>query len=348
MSSYSKRFSYSGIMLTLSAISILSCALSLFISDIFLTVTAATVAVLMLCERKRGRVLSFVIPSVIALLNAAYIASAYFLGDSVALLSIYSVSGFEAIIFAVMLYFLFSRNVKKFDSVVVMTIVGVAFVLINVWLLCASLIGDFSIGGTLALLAEAKDSYREMFYEGFLELINSAEGASVGSFAEMYTDEAIYGLYDTLISYIPAGIILLAFATVGMICKIFSLTVHRVTGSSRIYEWNFMVKPMFAYLFLSVFAINLLFGGIGGLFTIVVSNVYTVLMLVLAYVGFGLACRMLLMRRRRSSVIFILIACVAFGGAIAFNLLALFATAMIITGERRRKQLNSFNREDRS
>ena len=348
MSSYYRRFSYKGIMALLSVLSIASALLSLFISDIFFTATAALVAVLMLCERKKRRVFSFLIPALIILINAAEIFLAALYGDSVLILSLYSVSALEGVMLGVILYFLFSRNLKKSESVILMTVVSAVFVLVNIWLLSASFTGSFSISDTIAFYTDAIAYYREIFIEGFVEIIANAESAYSGALSEMYTEETIASLYDTLISYAPAGLIIYAFAMVGFICKIFTFTVHRVTGSMRIFEWRFTVNPMFAYVFCSLFFTNVLFGGIGGVFTIVVSNLYTVFTAILAYVGFGFACRMLLMRRKRSGMVFLLIACVLFVGAVAFNLLAMFAAFTIIIGEKRRKQFNNFNSEDRS
>ena len=348
MSSYYKRFSYNGVMTLLCVLSILSAILSLFISDVFLTATAAFVAVLMLCERKDKRILSFVVPALIILINCGYIVLVALFGESLAFLSLYSVAAVEALFLGIILYFLFSKNVNKSESVIVMTVVSILFVLVNLWLLSASLTGSFSLSDTVKFYTDAIEQYREIFIESFTEIIASSELSGSASLSEMYTEETIAALYDTLISYAPAALIVCAFALVGMLCKIFTFTVNRITGSMRIFEWRFTVKPIFAYAFCVLFFANLLFGGIGGAFTVVVSNLQTVFTAVFAYVGFGFACRLLLMRSRRKAPIFILIACLLFAGSIVFNLLAIFAAVTIIIGERRRKQFGDYNSEDRS
>ena len=348
MSSYSKRFSYNGTVALLCTLSLLSALLSLFISDVFLTMTAAFVAVLMLCERKGKKILSFVIPALIVLMNFGYIILVALYGNSLTFLSLYSIAATEALILGIILYFLFSRNVNKSESVIVMTVVSILFILVNLWLLSASLIGSFSISDAVKFYTDAIASYREIFIDSFTEMIVNAEASYSESFSEIYSEETIASLYDTLISYAPAALIVCAFALVGMLCKIFTFTVNKITGSMRIFEWRFTVKPIFAYAFCALFFINLLFGSIGGVFTVVVSNLYTVFTAVFAYVGFGFACRMFLMRTRRRAPIFILIACLLFAGSIVFNLLAIFAAVTIIIGERRRKQFGDFNSEDRS
>ena len=348
MSSYYKRFSYSGIMTLLCTLSVLAALLSLFISDVFFTATAAFVAVLMLCERKGKRILSVVIPTLIVLINVTYFVLSFLFGDKFLLLSLYSVAATEAVILGVLLCFLFSRNVNKSESVIVMTVVTILFLLVNLWLIAASFVGSFSISGAFEFYTDAIESYREIFIESFTEIIANSEFSGSTSVSEMYSEETIASLYDTLVSYAPSALIVCAFALVGILCKIFTFTVNKVTGSMRIFEWRFTVKPIFAYAFGALFLINVLFGGIGGVFTIVVSNLYTVFTAVFAYVGFGFASRMLLMRRRRPATVFILIVFLLFAGSIAFNLLAIFAACTIIIGERRRKQFGDFNSEDRS
>ena len=348
MGSYYRKFSYKGTMTSLCLLSLVSALFSVLVSDIFLAPTAAFLAVLMLCERKQGRVLSFVIPSAIVLINSVFLALFIFFRDSFSVSPIYSIGAFEAVILGILLYFLFSRNVNKAESVIVMTAVCVVFVFVNLWLLISSITGDFSITGSFELLKELNIYYREVFIETVMEIVSGANSAYSSALGEMYSEQTIASLYDTLISYAPAAILLCAFSIVGILSKIFTFTVHKITGSLRIYEWKFTVKPIFAYVFCALFFINVFLGGIGGVFTIVVSNLYTVFMFVFAYVGFGFASKMLFMRRRRSGTIFILLACILFAGSIAFNLLSIFAAVTIIIGDRRRKQFNNFNNEDRS
>lgn len=348
MSSHYRKFSYNGIMALLSTLSILSAILSLFISDIFFTVTAALLAVLMLCERKQRRILSFSIPAVIILINALEIVLVSLYGETNPFLSLYSGAALEAVVLGVILYFLFSRNVNKSESVAIMTVVSILFILVNLWLLSSSFVGSFSITDTVKFYTDAIESYREMFIESFTEIIANADPAYSASISEMYSEETIASLYDTLISYAPAALIVCAFALVGMICKIFTFTVNRITGSMRIFEWRFTVKPIFAYAFGILFFTNVLFGGIGGIFTIVVSNLYTVFTAVFAYVGFGFVCRMLAVRRRRSTAYLIFIALLLFAGSVAINLLAIYAAVAIIIAHRRLKQFGDYNSEDRS
>ena len=348
MSSYHKRFSYNGTVSLLSVLSVISALLSVFVSDIFLMPTAAFIAVLMLCERKGKKLLSFLIPALIVLINAAEIVLVALYGESNDFLFLYSAAALEAVVLGVILYFLFSNNINKFESVIVMTVLSILFILVNIWLFSASLTGSFSISSTVKFYTDAIEAYREIFIESFTEIIASSELSGSASLSEMYSEETIAALYDTLISYAPAALIVCAFALVGILCKIFSITVNKITGSMRIFEWRFTVKPIFAYAFCALFFTNVLFGGVGGVFTIVVSNLYTVFTAVFAYVGFGFVCRMLAMRRRRSTAFLIFIACILFAGSIAFNLLAIYAALAIIIGQRRRKQLGDFNSEDRS
>lgn len=348
MGSYNRNFSYKKTMTSLSVLSLAAALLSVLVSDIFLAPTAAFLAVLMLCERKQGRVLSFVIPAAILSINVVALGLMIIAKDLASVTPRYSIAAVEGLVLGILLFLFFSKNLSKSESVILMTVVSVVFIFVNLWLLLSRFTGDFSIAGNIKTITELNASYRETFIETMMKVVAGAEASYPLALGEMYTEETIASLYDTLISYTPAAVLLCAFSIVGILCKIFTFTVHRITGSSRIYEWKFAVKPIFAYVFCALFTLNVFFSGIGGAFTVVIANLYTVFMLVFAYVGFDIISRMILMRRRRSSTIFILLACVIIGGSIAFNLLSVFAVVTTIITDVRRRRFNSFNNEDRS
>ncbi len=310
---YKERDAYKSSIIFLTSFAVLFAVVSIFVSDVFVPVSAAFLSVLFLSERRGVRKFSMLSAALLLILNLGSFLLAHFTN-----LTVYGISGIQIIFMAFLLFLMFGKNRPKSETVFVLIAACALCYAVSLWFFAADMTGSFSIGGAI-------EFYKEFIYalkETFVESVNSITSQMPeGALSEIYSEEAAAELADSVIRMLPGIFILVLFATVGIMCKIFSFAVYKVTGNNRIFEWKFFTSNLLAYFYCVLFVIYVIFASGTGIFATVVINLFTVFLFVYAYFGFGFLSALLSMRRSRGFAWSVLI--------VAFIILGVFAALIL-------------------
>jgi hypothetical protein len=209
-----------------------------------------------------------------------------------------------------------------------------AFFALSLWLSAASHTETFSPSATFEFYRLFVLDLRADFAEAVFSLFSQLEGAVQ---TDALTEEFALSLADSIIAMLPSFFVIAAVAVVGITCKIFTYTVYRMTGNSRIYEWKFVPHSVLAYVYSVLFVLYVLFSGRTDAFSLIIVNLTIVLMCVYAYYGFGFATALLSMRHTRGFAWSIIIVGIIVATPITFVVLSFFGVAFNILYWKRKK-----------
>lgn len=325
---YRERMSFKNALILLT---VLSCGFSvaaIFISDLFVAPASACLTVLLFSERRGSKTFSLISLASIAAFNVLFLVLSYFTQ-----LFIFSVSGIQAIVMALVLYLMFKRNAGKGKTVIALFAVSVLFFVAYLWLVSASY-GFFSLRNTVefykAYIVAIKDEFIQMF-SSFSDQLKDV------TMAAMFSEEALSEIANSIISMLPAFFLIGALVVTGLTCKIFTYAVYRMTGNQRIYEWKFVPHVALAYAYACVFILFAILRGRSDVFSIVVMNLAVVLMCVYVYFGFGFASALLSVRYTRGFSWSILIVAFIIIPPIAFVVLSFFGVVFNVLYRKKMK-----------
>ena len=170
--------------------------------------------------------------------------------------------------------------------------------------------------------------------------------ATAGTGLESIDPALIPTLMSSMASLIPSIIIILGFILGGVSLKIFTGALRLICDEesrARISDWRFALPKTMYFAFWVVAILNLLSGlfGASGMFSIVVANVYNVLLYVFAYVGLAVVVGFLTaLFKKRSLAILATVAAIIFLGALAIELIAYFGASFVFVRKRDRGEKN--------
>ena len=326
---YRERMSFRSALILLAALACGFSIISILISDLFVAVSTACLTVLYLCERRGKKTISLISTASIVGINVIFFVLALFTD-----FLFYNIAGVQIIVMSLVLYVLFKHNVGKGKTVLALFSICLAFFALSLWLLAASYTETFSPSATFEFYRLFVLDLRADFAEAVLALFDQLEGAVM---TDALTEEFAYSLADSIIAMLPSFFVIAAVAVVGITCKIFTYTVYRMTGNSRIYEWKFVPHSAFAYVYSVLFVLYVIFTGRTDVFSIVIVNLAIVLMCVYAYYGFGFATALLSMRHTRGFAWSIIVVGFIVATPITFVILSFFGVAFNILYWKRKK-----------
>ena len=323
--SLSDKFKTQPTIIVFSALSILFMAASLLlIGELMLPLAVATMAIVFVLENGKRRIFSIVIPAVA-------------IAADVIIHGTFSYLALEATILAVIIAMFFLRG-SKAECSFWLTLTVFIFSLFSMALLAYSETNTFDV---------------DAFIDYYIGLYETAEALMLAAFEEAMATagtgiDGISGIDSSLIptllsriaSLIPSIIIVCGFVIGGVSLKIFSAILRLICDEEsrvRISAWRFVLpKTMYVAFWVSA-ALNLIAGLLGdsGMFSIVVSNVYNVLLYVFVYVGLGVVVSFLTaLFKKRSRAIFAMVAAFILLGALAIELIAYFGASFVFVRRR--------------
>ena len=240
----------------------------LFQSGIFvIPFCSASLSALFLSERKGKRVLSYVSPIILLLLDIIFN-------------SFYSLNCLASVIVAVVIYFCYVKERSKGECAVYLTLILSFFTVISFVLVGFFLTETVSIDAVVDFYKEQFELLREQF--GLIIEQLAAQG-TVNT--EIFTDEYVSNMFVSVYNSLSALIAVFAFALCGLSLKIFSRMTSRVDNNERNNIWFFETNSLYAYFFVVLVVLSFL-NTQNEFFGIFVANLTTVFMFVYAYIGY--------------------------------------------------------------
>lgn len=326
---YRERMSFRAVLILLAALACGFSIASILISDFFVAVSSACLTVLLLSERRGKKTFSLISVASIIGLNAIFFAVAHFTQ-----IMTYNIAGVQTVFMTAVLYFMFKKNVGKGKTVLALFLSCVLFFALSLWLVSASYTDSFSFVTAVDFYKSLIVELRDGFVDSVASLADQLEGEAV---AEMLAEEVVLGIANQFISMLPAIFLIAAIAITGLTCKIFTYTVYRTTGNTRIYEWKFVPNSILAYIYSILFVLYVVFSGKSGVFPLIVVNLAVVLMFVYAYFGFGFVTALLSVRHTRGFSWSIIIVAFIVAPPIALTVLSFFGVAFNVLYSKRQK-----------
>lgn len=241
---------------------------------IFIPAIASVLASLFLLDRSRAHLVSVAVSAVIIAVELAL--NLYLCFNCLA-------SVLTALIIVVGL----SRGASKSVTAAVATVL-LALTFASYFLLAAFYdVGSFDLGLAAEYLRRVMAETREELFEMLREFtVTNKQGVAV----QYFEDEIISVTIDTYFALLPSIFTVLAFATVGLVMKIFSAIIIKFgeDKQSMPLGWSFGTSALFAYFFIILSILQIFLFGTDA-FTTTVLNLYVVFLAVYAYVGFRFA-----------------------------------------------------------
>ncbi len=297
---------YSQTMTYLSVLTFLFGIATCFIGNIFLPLSAGFCACLFLFEDPKKRVLSYAVPAAVMLIN-------------VPINRLESIIGFEFIILAVLIAWLYTKSVTKSETAAYLTFVITFFIFISLYINGAIAAKSFDFSAIISYYAELVDKFKSSLTEFLTSTKIVGESGAVEYY--MDTNQAEF-LFNSLFNSILSLIMGYAFILAGFSIKVFA----RVTGSRCKYGILkkyvvFNPSNITSYFYIAIALMSLMMPG-ENIFEIAVINIANVLILPYSYVGFRHLRALATLTGRRTFFYLLIIAAVILASSAAFQLLS--------------------------
>ncbi len=264
--------SYKSILISLSILTVIFAFCGMLLGYVFLPFAAAYYAMLIWHERSDKRILTYIIPPAIFIIN-------FFING------IFSLEGIAYAVLGAVIYFSYKNKKSKGETAFWSVLLIVAFIAISLIFLAFNSIGKANI----AAITEFYSSLTELYREKFIEMATSItrEDKNTGLIFFAYNSYQAGQLFDEmLIMLIPIAVIA-AFLLAGITLKIFCHGMKKRTGDVRgINSWNFKTTSLIAYFYLIISVIALFTYSQSGAFPLIITTLNSIFGMVYAYVGF--------------------------------------------------------------
>lgn len=277
----------------------------LLLGYLLLPVAAAFYAALLTLENKNGKILSYVIPAVIFIINILF--NGFF-----------SLEGIAYVAVGAVLYFTYKSGKSKGEAafyvsllIVVMIFISAAFLAFdNVGALRVSSIGEFYSQLYLSLKGD------------FISVVSAMKSVNADGFTE-YTTNATEAeaMFNSAVNMLLPFVILVAFLLCGVTFKLFSGRIFRYSDDKeKIVSWNFGTSNAVAYFYIAVSVFSML--GATGAFGLVITSLDLVFLAVFAYVGFRVVHIMISAKKGPRMATVVIIAAIILLSSFAIQLLS--------------------------
>ena len=204
-----------------------------------------------------------------------------------------------------------------------LTLVITIFTLFSFYLSAAKSVESFS--------SEAVTDYYLTIYEKFKEEFISYIGNIEVGRGEPITDEAAVAILLNAIYQIPSLIAIFAFALTGITVKLFSFISVKICKHGILNSFlYFLPTNIVAYSYVILVILNI-FSGTGSEYSLIVSNLCSIFMIVFAYVGLKQAYYIALSYRKKVLFIVIAIMAIILFSSLTVSLLSYFGVFSVIT-----------------
>ncbi len=238
---------------------------------IFLPMAAALYAALLIYENKSKRVMSYVLPVVMYLVNLV-------LRD----FSFYSLEAVAYVVIGVIIYLCCTKNVSKGETVFWTTLSLSVLLVFSAIFIAFETLGSFGITPLEQFFSNLFLSYKSFFVD---TLISVGMVNKEGIYFFAYNPSEAEMLFHEIVILLIPLLILVAFALSGITFKIFQAVIRKNSGEDcEINSWNFKTSNLIAYFYVAVAILTMFISG-NGIFEISIVSINTVFSAVFAYIG---------------------------------------------------------------
>ena len=265
---YRRQSSYRSELALLSVFTLIFGFCCLLFGYLMLPVAAGFYAALLFYEKKESRVLSYVIPLFILVVN-------------VFINGFYSLEAVAYVTIGAIVYLGFVKKKNKASTVFIATSVLVLLMLISLVFLAFDHLGTFKFSAVFDFCSDFYESGKIKFIE-FLTAFTDVDENGV-LFNKFNSSEAV-DLYNSLIFLAIPFFVIFALILVGLSIKILTSRVMRYDYlDSGVLEWRFITSPFLAYSYIVIMVFSTLSSqGVVGLSLSFVSSIF---MAVYFYIG---------------------------------------------------------------
>ncbi len=314
-------------LLIISLLSILLGLLSCIFGDVIQPLLIACLAALYLFDSKATKAHSIVVSLVLLGLNAASI-----------LLGV-TISFFApcAIILALILCIAYTKELCKADTAYIMMVISAAFTVASCAFLAMMEQGEYSLAAVTAFYGDLHDSFRTLFISSMSEMYKAYAAAGIE-----VTEDMVALVFDSIVKQLISFLLIGGFMIVGLSMKAFGFAVSRLSENKRhITEWRFTATNIFAYFYLILIFASLFVSSADGVIAIAVLNLYNLVLVIFAYVGFNIAMNMLMTRMKAAASFIVLIIVLLLLSSFAMQVLAVMGVMSTLrSGRQTNRPLN--------
>ena len=287
-----KRYSYKNTMLFLSIMCALAAVGCSLLGYIILPFAASLYATLLLYENKEKRIISYVLPVIMFVVNYA-------------INGILSLEAVSYVVIGTIIYLSYVKKRSKAEGAFIATLTLLVFILISALLLAFSQLNAFGATVIEQFYSNLYINTKKQVVDLLSSIITVTEE---GENFFMFNTYVAKQTFNELWMMILPGTILFSFFAVGASYKLFCSNILKYSGEeSQIFEWNFRTSNFVAYFYVVLAIINLFITG-SGVFATSVSIINTIFLAVFAYIGLGVVYSLLLARGRAFAIVVIIIA----------------------------------------
>lgn len=242
----------------------------IFFGYLLLPVAAGFYAALLSCEKKEGRILSYVLPLIPPTLSA-FVLNTF-----------YSLESIAYVIIGLMIYIGFQKKHNKTTTVLVSTLALLLLMFISFILLALN-----ETGGTFKFEA-IKGFYDDAYSSGkikFTQYLTSFTSTDQNGvvFYNFNASQAV-DLYNSFIIMMLPILVIFALVSVGISTRILSSRVRKYNpDDTRLVGWKFVTSPFIAYSYIVITVLAAI--SQTGVVGISLSFVATILMALYFYIG---------------------------------------------------------------
>lgn len=265
-----KDFTYRQVLVKYTLLTLLSALGCSLLGYVFMPFAAAFYAAILTFENTGKRILSYVLPIIIFLINFS-------------LRGIYSLEAIAYLIVGLSLYFCIKRNKTKGETAFWLGFSIFICLVVSFLLLVLELSVYAGYESPISYFSYTYESIRTYFLDTVTSLVHE-DGNGIQIF--------VYNLYEAemffreLVIYVISVAFLLSFVLSGITLKIFCHTVEKnAEENAEMSLWFFKTSNIVAYFFIALSIIALMADSDGSAFSYVIFALNTLFTAVFAYIG---------------------------------------------------------------
>lgn len=263
----------------------------------FVPVISGLLAAVMVVEKDGKRIMTFVIPSVLIVLEFI-------------LCGIYSFNCAFSALLALIIYFAFNyKFFTKSECAFIATMLVAAYIGLLILLAAFYANGNFDLQQAKEYLFGIAEEAKNGFVQNMMENLNKMNSESIGGIsASTITEEDVVAIYEGFERTLISIVLVISFMIAGIGFKVFQRNIFRCCDNKEEFvRWRFFVSGALTVTYLILFFASMFVSGKVDTASLVIDNFYNFLTYVYAYVGFGVARAYLDHRFGGKSIIFIVI-----------------------------------------
>ena len=315
-----KELSYKLTMFLLSAGVLASGVFSILFGDILIPLTAAMLASVFTLERKGRRVLSYIIPIFLVLMNVFSLL--FFDGFT-------SFFGIFAVAFGVIISLFYSRGMSKSSCVFALTCTCALFTVLSFIYFAMAVTNNYTFSAVAEFVSLLRGALDQILKES-MEAMLAYMPDSGEQIAEIFSQMGM--VFDSFKLVALSFVVILGFVISGVALKFYSFFLFKLSDrGASVFDWKFRLSRIFAYFYIIISLISVFMLSLNNLMAVTVLNLYNIFMVVYAYFGFNYATYLLSLRRSRGFAYTVLIIAILVFSSLAVEILSLMGAFYAIT-----------------